>query len=119
MQPVLPTPPTLPQSSLTIELEMMQGVNNIRRSLGRAVSLALGSAVVDRTAILLPNATLTITEATKAFCAVSSGGLNVTVNGLALSMLTLMSLDTPTTSLVFHNASTSQTVSLHLAYLVP
>jgi len=120
MQTVIPDAPTLPQIGLTVELEVFQGQNNIRRSLGRSVAMGIGSAISDVNTTLGPGQALTITALVDRFVAVSSGPLAVTVNTFALSMATLMAIDTPTTSnLVFQNASDTDTVSLHVTYLLP
>lgn len=120
MQPVIPTPPTVPQVSLTVETEAFSGVNQIRRSLGRAVALMIGSRIVDQAVIMAPGDTLTISDGTSGFLAIANGTLAVTVNtSLALTMSTILAMDMTTTALVFHNASTTDTVSLHLSYLVP
>jgi hypothetical protein len=128
MQPVIPTPPTAPQVSLSIETEVWMGQNQLRRSLGRAVSLLIGQRVVDEELILPPGDTLDINKEIQGFLATANGALNVTVNTYvdsthstphALTMSLIMAMDQHLSSLVFHNPSTTDTVTLHVSYLVP
>jgi hypothetical protein len=119
MQPVLPDPATSPTASLTVEIEAFSGINQIRRSLGRAVGLWLGSQQSDKFAVMQPGATITISDSVLAFVAFSDGPLTITVNGNALPMQQMMVLDTPSTSgITIHNASTTAVVNFNIDYLV-
>lgn len=118
MQPVLPDPATSPVASLTVEIEAFSGINQIRRSLGRAAGLWLGSQQSERFAVMQPGATITITDNLKAFVAFSDNPLTITVNGTALLMTQMMVLDVATTvPTTIHNAGTG-VVNLSIDYLV-
>lgn len=119
MQVVIPTPTFPPQVSLTVETEAFTGVNQVRRSLGRSVALMSGDRVVSEEVILAPTETFTVTDAMNGMLAVSNGALNVVVNTFPLTMSAIMVLDMPIVAgTTFTNASSTDTVTLHLSYVV-
>jgi len=111
MQPVLPDPATSPQASLTVEIEAFAGMNQIRRSLGRAVGLWIGTNQNEKFAVMQPGDTITISDNIKAFVAYSDGPLTITVNGdggPVIAMQQMLVLDAPATAgITIHNAGSS------------
>ena len=118
MQTVIPDPVTQPFVSLAVEFECFSGMNNIRRSLGRAIGLWTAAAQADRFFVVQPGETITIDEQMPVFMAVSDGPLTATVNTKVIHMGKVLLMDEPTTvNTTFLNASTTAVVNLHITYL--
>ena|ERR1700758_2473864 len=121
MQPVIPTPSTVYQPNLAIELESFSALNNVRRSLGRSIATWFGSQTIERTLLVAPAQTITISDATSALLVVTSGPVTVTVTvnsvATAHAINSLFVYDVSATGFTVHNAGTD-TVNILLRYLV-